>query len=523
MKSKKTNINITSGENLPFWLDSVQMPSTLKLEGNLETEILIVGGGIAGLTTAYFLLKRGKKIALVEDGQIASGETGRTTAHLTAALDDRYYFLEDTFGGTGAKLAAESHTSAIAAIEQIVRAEKIDCDFLRVSGYLFLHPSDKPSNLEKEFSATQRAGLKTHFLEKTPGMDDEMNCIEFCGQAQFHIGKYMAGVTKAILNMGGQIFTETHASQISSSGAKANGFEIKAQHIVVATNSPVNDRVTMHTKQHAYRTYVIGGKIKKGILPYALWWDTGNADSRWIAEPYHYVRLQPFDEMHDLLISGGEDHKTGQADTENIPEENRYARLESWTREYFPAIEEIIYKWSGQVMEPVDSLGFLGKNPGDDNMYIITGDSGNGMTHTTIGAMIIRDLITGTKNKWTELYDPSRVTFKTAGDFLREAGNMAMQYLDWFSLSGLKNVKSLKPGEGGIINSGLKKLAVYRDSENSIQTFSAVCPHLGGIVRWNADEKTFDCPCHGSRFACDGTAINGPAIVGLSKIDNNPQ
>jgi len=229
--------------------------------------------------------------------------------------------------------------------------------------------------------------------------------------------------------------------------------------------------------------------------------------------------VENFDENYDLLISGGEDHKTGQAEHENIAEAERYEKLEEWTRTYFPALEDIAYRWSGQVMEPVDSLGFMGKNPGDENVYIITGDSGNGMTHATIGAAIITDAILGIKNKWEDLYSPSRITLKTTLDFAKEAVNMASQYLDWISSSDLKNTADVPAGEGGVITKGLKKIAVYRDYDESLKAFSAVCPHLGCIVHWNNDEKSFDCPCHGSRFASDGTVTNGPAQTNLKPID----
>lgn len=514
------NGSITSGDNVSYWIDSTSIISFEKPQSDIQTEVLIIGGGIAGLTTAYNLVKTGKKVALVEDGFIGSGETGRTTAHLTSALDDRYYFLEDTFGKEAAKLAAESHTAAVNAIEKNVTDLNIDCSFKRVNGYLFLHPSDKEKNLQKEFEATQNAGLNTGILKSTPSISggDETECLAFYNQAQFHILHYLKGLAQAIVAMGGKIYTEAHAENISKSGAIVNGFNFTADHVVVATNSPINDTVTMHTKQFAYRTYVIGGKVPKGTLPYVLWWDTGDADSQWVSQPYHYVRVENFDENYDLIISGGEDHKTGQADEEGISESERYDKLEQWTRSYFPMMEEIAYRWSGQVMEPVDSLGFMGKNPGDDNIYIITGDSGNGMTHATIGAMIITDLIQGKKNKWEDLYSPSRITFKTALDFAKEAGNTVSQYLDWISASDLKNTADLPAGEGGVLSSGLKKIAVYRDYDNTLKAFSAVCPHLGCIVNWNSDEKSFDCPCHGSRFSTDGTVTNGPAQTNLSPI-----
>jgi len=514
------NAKTTSGAHESYWVASASPLSFPRLSSEADTEILIIGGGIAGLTTAYLLLKEGKKVVLVEDGFIGSGETGRTTAHLASALDDRYYFIENKLGEDASKLAAESHVEAIKLIASIVQNEKIECGFKRVDGYLFLHPSDQEESLDKEYDATQRAGLLTYMEQGVPGVfnGEQMRTLKFISQAQFHIMHYLEGLAHAIIGMGGIIYTETRAEKIDKHGAMANGFKIRAQHIVVATNTPINDLFTMHTKQHAYRSYVIGCKVKKGSLPYVLWWDTGDADSEWTSQPYHYVRLEEFDESYDLLIAGGEDHKTGQADEEHLPETERYHKLEAWTRQHFPAIEEVTYKWSGQVMEPIDSLGYMGKNPGDENIYIITGDSGNGMTHTTIGAKIITDIIAGRENPWQELYSPSRITLNVAGDYLKETGNMAKQYLDLLTPSDLKDENLLQAGEGGVITSGLTKIAVYVDEENTLHQFSAICPHLGCVVKWNADEQSFDCPCHGSRFDCKGVVMNGPAKTDLPSI-----
>jgi len=323
------NGSISSGENVSFWIDSTSPIAYNTPDQNCGAEVLVIGGGIAGLSTAYKLLKAGKKVVVVEDGFIGSGETGRTTAHLTCALDDRYYYLESTFGKEAAKLAAESHSKAIDEIETNVTDLNIGCSFRRVNGYLFLHPSDKPENLQKEYEATRTAGINTTFLNATPAITggEKTHSIVFHNQAQFHILHYLKGLADAITKLGGIIYTEARAENITKHGAQVNGFTFSADHILVATNSPINDTLTMHTKQAAYRTYVIAGKIPKGLLPYSLWWDTGDANSEWVAEPYHYVRLENFDDQYDLLISGGEDHKTGQEDQENISAAERYERL----------------------------------------------------------------------------------------------------------------------------------------------------------------------------------------------------
>ncbi|HEX2395705.1 MAG TPA: FAD-dependent oxidoreductase, partial [Bacteroidales bacterium] len=436
------NPNITSGENYSFWTASSKPIAYQKLKKSIETDVLIIGGGISGLSTAYCLSLTGRDVTLIDDGYLGSGETGRTTAHITYALDDRYFELERIFGKRKAMLAANSHMTALQWIDNTIRLEKIQCGFKRIPGYLFLHNTDKIETLEKEYESTRRLGLFTEVLPKVPGIENltESRCIKFPGQGQFHPLLYLSGLADAITKKRSKIYTETKAEEITKKGARANGYSIKANHIVVATNTPVNDLVTMHTKQWPYRTYVIGAKILKGALSYSLWWDTGNIRSKWVTEPYHYVRLQEFDDLYDLLIVGGEDHKVGQADKEDIPETNRYESLWEWTRKKFPAVESIEYKWSGQVMEPIDSLGFIGKNPGDDNIYIITGDSGNGMTHGTIGGILVADIINGKRNLWEELYSPSRITWNTAGDFLREAGNMVAQYADWIAGSDIKEL-----------------------------------------------------------------------------------
>jgi glycine/D-amino acid oxidase-like deaminating enzyme/nitrite reductase/ring-hydroxylating ferredoxin subunit len=524
MHNDPINEKITSGSHHSYWIDSAAPLAYKPLQSDTSTDVLVIGGGIAGLTTAYCLSKSGRKVVLLEDGYLGSGETGRTTAQITYALDDRYYDLEKFFGEEKAKLAGQSHKQAIEWINSVVSIENIDCNFKRVDGYLFTDPSDKEVNLDKEFEAIKRAGLAAEMVSQIPGLpqEKEKRAIRYPNQGQFHILKYLKGLADAIIAMGGEIYTDTHADTIDKTGAKANGYTIRANHIVVATNSPVNDVLTMHTKQFAYRTYVIAARIPKGVLPYAMWWDTGNMESKWVAKPYHYVRLEPLDDNFDLLISGGEDHKTGQADQEDIPEEQRYANLISWTKQQFPYFSEVMYRWSGQVIEPVDCLAFIGKNPGDDNIYIITGDSGNGMTHCTVGGLIINDLITGSPNAYTELYDPSRITLRTGMDFLKEVGNMAYTMTkDWIATDAIKDVSELEPDKGGIVSKGLDKIAVYKDADGTVHTCSGICPHMGGVLQWNNDEKTFDCPLHGSRFTAYGEVINGPANCGLHKHEEH--
>lgn len=511
--------SITSGRTLSYWVASVKPVMYDKLDRNIKVDVAVVGGGISGLTAAYLLSREGKSVAVLEDGDIGSGESGRTTAHISNALDDRYSYIAEILGPQKARLAAESHSEAIHRIEEIIKEEKIDCDFERLKGYLFLDPSDNKKTLDDELKATHEAGIRTEMIQGVPGIPLETGpCLMFPDQATFNPMKYYDGLSAAILRYGGKIFTHTHVSKVDDTGVTSDkGFTVKADYIIVATNTPINDKFSIHTKQAPYRTYVIGGLVKKGTLPHALWWDTGDQNSIWPTDPYHYVRLQNYNDDYELLIAGGEDHKTGQLE-EGLQEEDKYNNLIKWTYERFP-VERIEFKWSGQVMEPVDAMAFIGKNPMDsDNVFIATGDSGNGMTHGTIAGILITDLIMGRENPWTDLYDPSRKTMKAAGDFIEENLNVAKQFKEYLTPGDIDSVKDLAPGEGAIIRSGLTKAAVYRDDEGKLYAYSAVCPHLKCIVEWNASEKTFDCPCHGSRFTCYGKVINGPAPHDLEEV-----
>lgn len=518
--SAKPDGNITSGANISFWIDSIEPKKFETLSTDIETDTLVIGGGIAGITTAYCLTKASKQVVLVEDGFLYSGETGRTTAHVVNALDDFYAEIIRMHGKENAKLAAESHTAAINFVEANVKELNIDCNFTRLDGYLFLHPSDKQKTLDDEYEATHEVGINTTMLDNVPGMNMEHSkALKYPQQAQFHPLKYLDALVDYITTHGGKIYTQTRVTKFKKHEVVANGCTIKAQHIVVATNSPINNLFTEHTKQHPYRTYVIAATIPKASIEKALWWDTGDHNSKWVTYPYHYARLQDYNDDYDLLIVGGEDHKTGQDDTENLTQEQRYENLLKWTGQRFPSIKEVVYKWSGQVLEPVDALAYIGKNPGDDNVYIITGDSGNGMTHGTIGGMLVTDLITGKENPWAKIYDPARISLKATGDFLHEAGNMAAQYVDYIKAGDIKSQEELHNGEGAIMNVGLHKVAVYKDTGGTVHAYTAVCPHLGCIVQWNKDEKTFDCPCHGSRFTNEGVVINGPAVTDLEKFE----
>lgn len=507
-----------SGATVSSWMSTSDMPSESPLNESTEADVCIVGAGIAGLSVAYLLSREGRSVIVLDDGPVGGGMTARTTAHLSNAFDDRYFEVERLHGGEAAQLVADSHTAAIDQIEKIVKTEKISCQFERVDGYLFVPPRESRKILDDELAAAHRAGLSE--VEKVDRAPIEYNtgpALRFPRQAQFHPLKYLSGLAEAIKGNGGRIFTPAHASKIEG-GRRARvktsgGFTIDTESIVIATNTPINDLVAIHTKQAPYQTYVVGARIPRDSVEKALYWDTG--------DPYHYVRLERIGRganAYDLLIVGGEDHKTGQADDG----QKRLTSLERWTRTRFPMVESFDYHWSGEVMEPADTLAFIGRNPLDaPNVFIATGDSGQGMTHGTIAGILLTDLILKRENKWEKIYDPSRITLTALPEFAKENLNVAAQYLEYIKPGDVDSVEEIGPGTGAVMLKEGVRVAAYRDEQGVVYERSAVCRHLGCLVNWNTLEKTWDCPCHGSRYTPHGKVFQGPANEALPEAETS--
>jgi glycine/D-amino acid oxidase-like deaminating enzyme/nitrite reductase/ring-hydroxylating ferredoxin subunit len=449
----------------------------------------------------------------------ARRETGRTTAHLSNALDDRYYHIERVHGERGSQLAAESHTAAIDRIEAIVHREGIDCDFERLDGYLFVPPDYSEVELEREIDAARRAGLgDVEWVARAPIRDlDTGRCLRFPRQGQFSPLKYLDGLARAVTRDRGRIFTGTHADTIRggspASVTTSGGQVVTCGAVVVATNAPVIDRLLVATREGKYRTYVIGAHVPRGSVVKALYWDT--------CDPYHYVRLQSAERgqgNYDILIVGGEDERVGEHDDGD----ERFAELYRWTRRRWPMIGRIEFQWSGQIVEPTDYMAYIGRMPLDQpNVLIASGDSGHGITHGTIAGILLTDLIQGRRNDWTDLYDPSRLRSTATSDFVTENLNVISHYTDWLTGGEVDSASEIKPGEGCIIRRGLTKIAAYRDEDGVLHERQAICTHAGCIVSWNSTEKSWDCPCHGSRFDRYGRVVNGPANRNLADANGS--
>jgi glycine/D-amino acid oxidase-like deaminating enzyme/nitrite reductase/ring-hydroxylating ferredoxin subunit len=517
LEMEGTPMNRAVENTKSLWMATANAGRRPSLTADATADVCIVGAGIAGLTTAYLLAREGKSVIVLDDGPIAGGQSQRTTAHLASAIDDRFIEIERVHGEEGSRLAAESHAAAIERIDSVVTAEDIDCDFQRLDGYLFVPAGESDEILDKELAAAHRAGLGgVEIVSRAPiASFNTGRSLRFPRQGQFHPLKYFAGLADAIERLGGRICCGTHVSSVEGGDSPRaevkDGPTIKAKAIVVATNPPMNDMYVIHTKQAPYLTYAIAAGVPAGSITKALYWDTLNY--------YHYIRLQPGADGNELLIVGGEDHKSGQADDQV----ERWGRLEAWARERFPMLGKVEHRWSGMVMETTDGLAFIGPNPGDKpNIYIATGDSGMGMTHGTIAGILLTDLIQGRENPWSKIYDPARkpVWGMAWKEYVVENANVAAQYVqDWLGGSDYKSTEEIPRGCGGVMREGISKVAIYHDTHGNFHRLTAVCPHLQCIVQWNQAERTWDCPCHGSRFDSLGKLINGPANIDLKPAD----
>jgi glycine/D-amino acid oxidase-like deaminating enzyme/nitrite reductase/ring-hydroxylating ferredoxin subunit len=495
-----------------IWHDTFRATDRAPLRDHLTADACVVGAGIAGLSVAYALARAGQRVVVLDKAQTGSGESGNTTAHLSNALDDRYATLEKARGVESSRIAAEAHGAAIDFIEEAVRAEGIDCDFQRLDGFLFLGGGDEPSLLDEELAAAHRAGLgDVARVERVPGQERIAGpALRFPRQGRFHVLKYLEGLARAIEARGGRIFGGSRVEKVEG-GAPAmvttsSGSTVAADDVIVCTDSPISDMLVTHAKMAPYRTFVVAFAVPTGSVADALYWDT--------PDPYHYARLQRLDDARDALIVGGEDHKTAHEDDAG----ERFRCLEEWTRAHFPAAGDRIAQWSGQVMETNDYLAYIGPNPdGAEHVWIVTGDSGMGMTHGTIAALLLPTLLEGKPHRWAHEFDPKRVTLhgRELGTLAKENADVALQFGDYVTPGQVDDVESIPRGEGRVVRRGAHKIAVYRDESGRVHERSAACTHVRCIVDWNSAEKSWDCPCHGSRFDPLGKVLNGPAIEDL--------
>lgn len=510
-------MNVSYEASRSCWMEAFPTVSAPPLSGNAQCDLLVVGSGIAGLSAAYEAARFGAKVIVIDRGRICGGMTARTTAHLATEIDDFYSELTRAVGDDQARLYHDSQVAAVNRIEAICREEGIAADFARLDGFMVAAEPGHQADLDEEYDVCRRLGVDVEWTDRAPvPLPEGTRALRFPNQGRFHPLKYCGGLIDAIVARGGRFHADTayvghDEDEDGVTITCENGATIRAGAALFATNSPVNDKVTIHTKQVPMRTYVIAGPVAKGSAEDALVWDT--------LEAYHYVRLQPLGEGQDLLIVGGADHQSGHAN--DMPD--RFAHLEAWTRERYPAFREATHRWSGQVLEPVDFLPFSGRNPGDRNIYVHTGDSGMGMTNGVAGALNFIALYRGEKARFADLFDPARkpksgIALK---EFASGQGAVLANLAEYATPGEVDDIDAIPPGEGAIVRRGIKKIAAYRAPDGEVTLRSAVCTHVGCIIHWNGFEKCWDCPCHGSQFATDGSVLNGPAVRPLAQVESD--
>lgn len=497
-----------------LWLEAQNESRFPTLNTDLRVDALIVGGGITGVTAAYLLKKAGKKVALVERTFIGSGETSHTTAHVTYPTDERLRDLVSTFGRDHAQAAWDAQSAASEQIASIVRSEMIECELRHVPGYFFAAAeadiSEEGPRLMEDFQLASDLGFDAVYIASAPVVNRP--AVRFANQLKFHPLKYISALADLIDGDGSYVFENCEVTEFTQSPQQAKYKEhtISYDHVFFATHVPLQgstgtlSSALFQTKLASYSTYAIGAKLPLGAAPEALFWDT--------SDPYLYLR---FDKRKDCvyLIIGGKDHKTGQ----ETNTEECYASLETDLRSLFPEAE-IDHRWSGQVVETNDGLPFIGEMA--EKQFVATGFSGTGITWGTASAMMFRDAVLGIKNPWQDLLSVSRKTLSSTWDYIRENKDYPY-YLAKDLIVGTEkeHLKNLLCGEGKVMKEKGKKVAAYRADDGKLSVLTAICPHMGCIMAWNAAEKTWDCPCHGSRFTTAGEVISGPAETPLEPVE----
>jgi glycine/D-amino acid oxidase-like deaminating enzyme/nitrite reductase/ring-hydroxylating ferredoxin subunit len=494
------------------WSEATPAPPYPPLAGNVTVDVAVVGGGITGITAALLLARSGRRVAVVEARRIGKGETGKTTAHLTEALDVPYHTLLSRFGPDGARLAAAGQRAAIERIATFADECAIACDFRRVAGYTFAETQGELATLEREAAVARRLGVAVALVDRAPLPFPIAGALRFDNQASIHPRLYLQGLERAFVGLGGQIFEDTQVTAIDEGDpcrVISDRGVVAARGVVVAAHVPIVNRVLLHAKLAAYRTYVVGVDLggDAGVGD-GLFWD--------MADPYHYIRVQAVNGRRFLLV-GGEDHKVGEADDTTAP----FERLEAYLRVRFGRdVAPTDYRWSGQIVESADGLPYVGRNSLSHDVYVASGYGGNGVTQGTLAATVLADEICGVANPFGELLDATRIKpLASAGAVLSEnldyPKHLLADRLGGNGEGGARALAAIPPGEGRVLNVGGERLAVYRNANGQLGALSPVCTHLGCLVHWNTTEKSWDCPCHGSRFDPHGRVLNGPAVAAL--------
>jgi len=499
-----------------LWKDDAEASFYPPLQKDLNVDIAIVGGGITGTAAAHLLTRQGKNVALLEAWEIGGGTTGFSTGNLYATVEERLNKLQCKFDETTARAVVSSRSAAIGHIENTVREYAIDCDFHRRPWRLLSETETFDRFLLQEYKACLKTGLDAYLDDSAPLTFPIRTALRIENQAQFNPMQYVKALAAQAQKAGGRVFEHTpvlHIKEGSPNILYAENGTVTANKVIHATHSPKGVRF-VHTLMGVYREYAIAVKLNSDEYPEGIFWVMGKPHQ-------HSIRSYASRTGENYLLVLGEPHKVGH----KKDNEACFRNLETYIRARFD-VKSIEYHWSAQNYRSADGLPYIGSVNDKAGIYIATGFATDGLTYGTLAAMIISDLILGKENPWSRLYDPRRHNpLKSAGRFVKENAHVFMDYLtDWPYRAEAKSVAGIAPGEGKTVVLKGEKFAVYRDEAGELHQVSAVCTHMKCIVNWNKEQKSWDCPCHGSRFTVDGQVIEGPAILDLpKKAANHPR
>jgi glycine/D-amino acid oxidase-like deaminating enzyme/nitrite reductase/ring-hydroxylating ferredoxin subunit len=483
-------------------------PALPRLEHDVEADVVVLGAGIVGITTALLLHEAGMRVVLVEADRVACGVSGFTTAKVTSQHGLFYARLRRTLGEEAARTYGQVNEAALAWIAARVDLDEIDCDFRRQAAYAYVTSEDGREQVEREVEAARAAGLPATLVASTPLPYPVVAAVRFADQAEFHARKYLLALVGRLLAGGVEVFERSRAVEVGTDGrcvVKTAGGRVRADRVVVATHYPFPDRSLAFARVHPSRSYAIACRIA-GQPPEGIH-ISGD-------QPTRSIRAVPV-AGEELLLVGGESHTPGaEADTEE-----RYRRLERFARKHWD-VTSVDYRWSAQDNFTPDGVSYVGAlTPRSDRALIATGFAKWGMTGGTAAALLLADLLLGRVNSAAKLFDPWRFTpLTSARRALTWNAQVAAHFVgDRVRRPDARTLADLRPGEGAILQQRGERVAAYRDEQGKAVAVSARCTHLGCLVAWNAAERSWDCPCHGSRFAPDGAVLHGPAVHRLER------
>jgi glycine/D-amino acid oxidase-like deaminating enzyme/nitrite reductase/ring-hydroxylating ferredoxin subunit len=492
-----------------FWLDTTDSPTLSSLTDTQDVEVAVVGAGIVGLTTALLLAQQQRSVLVVEGAELASGVSGFTTAKVTAGHRLAYSRLESDHDSDAARGYAEAQQAGLALVRVLVEKHGIACDLEVLPNYVVAQEEDELETIGEEAAAARRAGLDARVVTASGAPFPSVGAVELPDQSQFHPRRYLLGLADAVLESGGAIVERSGVLEITGDGpysVRTEEGEVRAVTVVVATNYPIVEPGFFATRIHPSRSYVVAARLSGDAVPSGMYINTGS--------PTRSVRTAPLDDGGRLAIVSGEGHRVGQEPNT----EERYALLERFMREHLD-VGETLYRWSTQDAYSVDGLPFVGRTADDQDLFVATGFAAWGMTNGTAAALAIANEIQGSPPEWADLFALDRRTLRaSATDFVRENVNVAVQEVAGALRGTDGSLADLRPGDAAVVEFDGSPIAAYRDPSGRLHSVSATCTHLGCTVSWNPAEASWDCPCHGSRFAPDGGVLHGPALRALEPV-----